>query len=88
MRRSSSTVRGDGLWPQPGRALGGGQIAGQRNLWRVRRHLADGLADDELVDDERQPAEHGLGGVEHLGQARHGADGAGRPATSPAGTRR
>ncbi len=51
---------------QPSAPLGRGEVAGQRDLRRTRRHLADGIADDELVDDEREPAEHRLGGVEDL----------------------
>ena len=54
---------------QPGGPLRRRQVAGQRHLRRIGRHLADGVADDELVDDQREPAEHRLGGVEHLGEA-------------------
>ncbi len=60
------------LRPQPGRPLGRGQVAGEGHLRRLRRHLADRLADHQLVDDQRQPAEHGVGGVERLGQPRPG----------------
>ncbi len=77
--RSSQSVRGaqieldgtrSGVGPQPGRPLGGGQVAGQWDLGRPRRHLADGIADHQLVGDKGQSPEHGVGGVEHLGQSR------------------
>ena len=71
-------MRADRVGLEPGGPLGGGEVAGQRDLRRLRRDLADGVADDELVEHEREPAEHGVGGVEHLGQtgprpvAQHG----------------
>ena len=46
--------------------LPGEQVAGERHLRRAVGDLADRLADDQPPPHERQPAHHGVGGVEHL----------------------
>ena len=69
-------------------ALGGGEVAGQRDLWRLGRHLANGVSDDQLVTHDLEPAEDSIGSVQHLGQSRARSVAKRRPAPWQRGTRR
>ena len=60
---------GFGTHGEPGRLRQLGDVAGEWHLRRRVGDLTDRVADDQLTAYEVEPTRHGVGGVEHFGEA-------------------